>query len=97
MRKLLKQQGHAPRVMITDKLGSYAVAGKKIMPDVPVRIGDRLHLCQKTLARMRYAFARGTIRRACAGCSWAPLCSSIATDDYAEARINAATAAASSA
>ena len=28
MRKLLKVQGRAPRVMITDKLGSYAVAGR---------------------------------------------------------------------
>jgi putative transposase len=37
MRKLLKQQGHAPRVMITDKLGSYAVAGKELMPDVEHR------------------------------------------------------------
>ena len=29
MRKLLKGQGRAPRVMITDKLGSYAVAGRE--------------------------------------------------------------------
>jgi len=37
IRKLLKQQGHAPRAMITDKLGSYAVAGREIMPDVEHR------------------------------------------------------------
>lgn len=37
MRKLLKKQGHAPRVMITDKLGSYAVAGREIMPQVEHR------------------------------------------------------------
>jgi putative transposase len=37
MRKLLKKQGHAPRVMITDKLGSYAVAGREIMPAVEHR------------------------------------------------------------
>src|SRR5438477_9355233 len=37
MRKLLKEQGHAPRVMITDKLGSYAVAGREIMPAVEHR------------------------------------------------------------
>jgi putative transposase len=37
MRKLLKKQGHAPRVMITDKLGSYAVAGREIMPKVEHR------------------------------------------------------------
>ncbi len=37
MRKLLKQQRRAPRVMITDKLASYAVAGNEIMPDVENR------------------------------------------------------------
>ncbi len=37
MRKLLKEQGHAPRVLITDKLGSYAVAGKELMPSVEHR------------------------------------------------------------
>lgn len=34
MRKLLKGQGRSPRVMIADKLGSYAVAGREVMPDV---------------------------------------------------------------
>jgi transposase-like protein len=28
MRKLVKEQGHAPRVLITDKLGSYTIAGR---------------------------------------------------------------------
>ena len=37
MRKLLKGQGRAPRVMITDKLGSYAVAGREMMPGVEHR------------------------------------------------------------
>lgn len=55
----------------------------------PVRAGDRLRLCEATLARMRDAFAGGTIRRACTGCSWAPLCTSIAKDDYTGARIAA--------
>jgi len=34
MRKLLKQQGTALRVMITDKLGSYCAAKKELMPSV---------------------------------------------------------------
>ncbi|CCV05696.1 hypothetical protein MESS2_1640024 [Mesorhizobium metallidurans STM 2683] len=34
MRKLLKGQGRSPRAMITDKLGSYAMAGREMMPDV---------------------------------------------------------------
>jgi putative transposase len=37
LRKLLKKQGIAPRVMITDKLASYGAAKREIMPDVEHR------------------------------------------------------------
>src|SRR4051812_47784460 len=37
LRKLLKRQCRAPRVMITDKLGSYAAAKQSIMPSVEHR------------------------------------------------------------
>ena len=37
LRKLLKMQGAAPRVMITDKLASYAAAKKVVMPGVEHR------------------------------------------------------------
>lgn len=37
MQKLLKQQGAAPRVMITDKLRSYGAAKRQIMPRVEHR------------------------------------------------------------
>jgi putative transposase len=37
MRKLLKAQSHAPRVIITDKLRSYDAAKAKIMPGVEHR------------------------------------------------------------
>lgn len=37
MRKLLRQQGLAPRVMITDKLASYAAAKKELTPSVEHR------------------------------------------------------------
>jgi putative transposase len=37
MRKLLKRQGRAPRVMITDKLRSYDAAKREIMPGVEHR------------------------------------------------------------
>src|SRR5215212_1792904 len=37
LRKLLKRQGRAPRVMITDKLGSYAAAKQALMPGVEHR------------------------------------------------------------
>ncbi|MEY8843381.1 IS6 family transposase [Cribrihabitans sp. XS_ASV171] len=39
MRKLLIQQGHSPRVLITDKLRSYPAAKREIMPGV----GHRSH------------------------------------------------------
>lgn len=42
MRKLLKSQGRAPRVMITDKLRSYDAAKRKTMPGVE-------HRCHKGL------------------------------------------------
>jgi transposase-like protein len=37
MRKLLKSQGRAPHVMITDKLRSYDAAKREIMPGVEHR------------------------------------------------------------
>jgi len=37
LRKLLKKQGVAPRVMITDKLASYGAAKREIMPGVEHR------------------------------------------------------------
>src|SRR3569623_1743461 len=41
MRKLLKKQGRAPRVLITDKLRSYGAAKREIMPGVE----HRQHKC----------------------------------------------------
>ena len=37
LRKLLKKQGRAPRVMVTDKLRSYGAAKREIMPGVEHR------------------------------------------------------------
>jgi putative transposase len=37
LRKLLKKQGMAPRVMVTDKLASYAAAKRTVMPSVEHR------------------------------------------------------------
>lgn len=37
LRKLMKAQGRAPRVMVTDKLQSYAAAKREIMPSVEHR------------------------------------------------------------
>jgi putative transposase len=37
LRKLLKKQGRAPRVLVADKLKSYAAAKREIMPGVEHR------------------------------------------------------------
>jgi putative transposase len=37
LRKLLKRQGRAPRVMVTDKLASYPAAKRELMPGVEHR------------------------------------------------------------
>lgn len=37
LRKLLKKQGRAPRVMVTDKLKSYGAAKRDVMPGVEHR------------------------------------------------------------
>ena len=42
MRKLLKGQGRAPRVMVTDKLRSYDAAKREIMPSVEHRSHEGL-------------------------------------------------------
>jgi putative transposase len=42
-RKLLKGLGYAPRVMVTDKLASYAAAREGLMPAVEHRKGGRLN------------------------------------------------------
>ena len=43
LRKLLKRQCRAPRVMITDKLGSYSTAKAEVMPSVGHRKHKGLH------------------------------------------------------
>jgi putative transposase len=40
-RKLLKQQGYVPRLLITDKLRSYSAAQKEVLPSVEHRTGKR--------------------------------------------------------
>lgn len=57
--------------------------------DRSVGVGDRLVLDPATIAQMRNAFHHGRIRRACARCEWAQLCSDIAATGYADTAIPA--------
>lgn len=49
----------------------------------PIEPGARMQLTPHHLASLRAAFAAGTIRRACEGCQWKPLCDGIAQQGFA--------------
>lgn len=49
--------------------------------------GTELLLSRADLDLLREAFAAGTVRQACTGCQWKPLCDSIAADDFADTRL----------
>jgi putative transposase len=62
MRKLLKSQGCAPRVMITDKLRSYDAAKRQIMPGVEHRshkgLNNRAENCHQPIRRREWIMKR---------------------------------------
>src|SRR3954462_12662245 len=67
LRKLLKKQCRAPRVMITDKLASYGAAKREVMPSVEHRQHKGLRLLLGsgvTAARHRTRAATRAPRRA---------------------------------
>src|SRR5215211_6047111 len=63
LRKLLKKQRRAPRVMITDKLASYSAAKDEVMPSVEHRRhkglvwGDRCQGSSSAAAFLRFCWA----------------------------------------
>jgi transposase-like protein len=58
-RKLLKKQGRAPRVLVTDKLKSYAAAKPEILPGIALFPAGRDHDTAANLRSDRtQAFAR---------------------------------------
>jgi putative transposase len=69
MRKLLKQQGITPRVMVTDKLGSYAAAKKELMPGVEHRshkgLNNRAENSHLAVRRRERAMKRFKSSRQC--------------------------------
>uniref|UniRef100_UPI0010A9514A DUF1284 domain-containing protein n=1 Tax=Mesorhizobium TaxID=68287 RepID=UPI0010A9514A len=50
----------------------------------PIRVGASLAVDAATLARMRQAFSAGRVRKACGGCEWNELCSTIAAGGYSD-------------
>lgn len=75
---------HNESVALRDRLSAEAVA------DVlgrPVTIGSTFRIDADHLSRMRKAFAEGSVRRACTGCEWHELCTSVSGAGYAGVRL----------
>jgi len=53
----------------------------------PIESGTQITLTAATLDRLRQAFRAGTIRRACHGCQWVPLCDGIAASNFIDTRL----------
>nr|WP_250889040.1 DUF1284 domain-containing protein [Mesorhizobium sp. dw_380] len=53
----------------------------------PIHAGVRLDLDAAILARMRQAFSSGLVRKACGGCEWSELCSTVAAGGYRDTRV----------
>ena len=52
--------------------------------------GGRIVLTAERVARMREAYAQGTVRAACADCEWWALCTAIAGQGFAGTRLSGA-------
>jgi|SRR5215217_4188306 len=55
--------------------------------DMAIEAGRSITLDADMLARLRIAFGQGRVRSACGGCEWSDLCSSIAAEGFAGARV----------
>jgi len=74
---------HEPPVARRDREALRALS--EAIPPLPA--ARPLILEAVAVAALRAQFAAGTIRSACAGCSWFDLCSEIASAGYAAARL----------
>jgi uncharacterized protein len=70
---------HRSSVVERDRLATQSIAALLARPLAP---GAHLLLTPADLDQLRAAFAAGTIRQACTGCQWKPLCDTIAADGF---------------
>jgi uncharacterized protein len=78
---------HRSSVIERDRLATEAIGsllGRAIAP------GTELLLSCADLDLLREAFAAGTIRQACTGCQWKPLCDDIAAAGFADTLLRCA-------
>lgn len=72
-------------VVVRDRLAMNAVSD---LFKTRVAAGFDFELDAERLTSMRFAFATGTIRKACKSCEWSDLCTEIAVaNDYADVKI----------
>ncbi len=71
-------------ITIRDRFAAEALSG---LLREPIQATAQVLLDRERLHAMRQAFAEGKIRRACAGCQWAPLCDDIARNGFKETRL----------
>jgi hypothetical protein len=70
---------HRASVLERDRLATESIAA---LLGRPLNPGTRLLLTHADLDQLRTAFAAGTIRQACTGCQWKPLCDDIAAAGF---------------
>jgi hypothetical protein len=70
---------HRASVLERDRLATQSIAA---LLSCPLEPGANLVLTHADLDQLRAAFAAGTIRQACTGCQWKPLCDAIAADNF---------------
>lgn len=73
---------HEASVIERDRLARSAMTA---LPELaPILAGKPQPLSTAQIARLRARFADGSIRSACDGCEWSPLCSQLAAGGFAE-------------
>jgi uncharacterized protein len=68
-------------VVERDRLATQAISS---LLDRPLDPGTHFLLTHADLDNLRTAFAAGTIREACTGCQWKPLCDGIAANQFTD-------------
>jgi hypothetical protein len=72
---------HNPSVILRDRQAAEAISD---LFSLPIRAGTSLLPDQTLLHVLREAFVTGTIREACGGCQWKPICDAIAEGGFVE-------------
>ncbi len=82
---------HCPNQSVLDR-DHLAAESLSALLHTPITEDARIHLAADRLDRMRQAFQSGSIRKACEGCQWVPLCDSIAANNFIGTRLLASSA-----